>query len=279
MNQTIQISTPEFPVLAANRYGTGDGYPIVLLHGFPADSGLWRQVHPLLSDFSTIIIPDFPGVGKNSFSGEHVSMEALAGGVAALLNHQRIDKAIIAGHSMGGYVALAFAALFPERTAGLSLIHSSAKADDEEKKESRRKAIALIMKGGKEAFINAAIPPLFTDAFAQEQPEKVEEQRRQGLEVEDKTLIAFYNAMINRPDRQDVLRMATFPVQWIIGEHDSLIPLEKVLQQTSLANVNFVHVYKHSGHMAMLEAPQELANDIRQFAVYCNGRQTEETAV
>jgi len=276
METRIRISTSKFPQLTARQYGMENQPTIVLLHGFPADSNLWREVVPLLQDDFRILVSDLPGVGESSFSGDEVSVEALATGIAALLKEQKIEKAIIAGHSMGGYIAFAFAALFPEMVEGVSIIHSSAKADDEEKIKARRKSIELIRKGGKEAFINAMLPPLFAESFRNAHPEVIEQQRRQAMEIADATLIAFYNAMINRPERLDVLRSASFPVQWIIGAQDNLASPEKVLQQTSLANVNFVSVYPDSGHMAMLEDPQELAKDIRAFATYSTARQTEE---
>lgn len=271
MEKRILITTAKFPKLVARQYGHPQAPAIILLHGFPADGGLWREVAPVLADAFNVIVPDLPGVGESTFAGDEVSIEEIATGMAMLLKDQGIEKAVIGGHSMGGYIGFAFGELFPEMVSGLSVIHSSAKADDEEKKAGRRKAIELIRKGGREAFINAMLPPLFADGFRSSHPEVIETQRKQAIEVADQTLIAFYTAMINRSERLNTLSHATFPVQWVIGADDKLAPPEKVLQQTSLANVNFVSVYKNCGHMSMLEHPHQLVQDIRQFATYANG--------
>ena len=270
-----QLATSLFPSIVAQVSGTGVP-AILLLHGFPADSSLWRLVAPKLANDYTVIVPDIPGVGQSATASKEVSMEALAQGMRDLLNSLNIDKAIIVGHSMGGYIALAFAAQFPERVLGLSLVHSTAKADDDAKKETRRKAIALIEKGGKQSFIHTTTPPLFGETFRKEEPDMVFAQITQAMTVPDASLITFYNAMINRKDYTEALVQATFPVQWIIGAQDTIIPPEKTMQQTSLSSVSFVGVYKNCGHMSMLEAPQQLAADLYTFTAYCSKRQMKE---
>ncbi len=279
MEKQIMIATAQFSKLSARMFGTEGKPVVVLVHGFPADGAMWREIVPLLAADFQVLVPDLPGVGNSSFQGEEISIEELADSIAALIDHLQIRKSVIAGHSMGGYIALAFAARYPEKLNGLSLIHSTAKADDNEKKNGRRKSIELIRKGGREAFIEASVPPLFADAFQKAHPEVMKVQQIQAMQVNSETLIAFYNAMINRPDRLDVLVHTAFPVQWIIGAQDGLIPPRKVLQQTILANVNFVMIYPNSGHMSMLEEPQQLAHDIVSFLTYCNARQTEDLLV
>ena len=270
----ITISLPAFPSVSAAVYGNGTE-TLLLLHGFPATGQLWRELVPLLADYR-VIVPDVPGTGDSQPGKHPVSIQELAAAMISLLDHLQVDKAIIAGHSMGGYIALAMAALAPEKFKGLSLVHSTALADDEEKKANRRKAIALIEKGGKEAFIAANIPSLFPGSFKEKNPETIKQQVDEGMTVPAETLISFYNAMIERPDRTEVLQKAAFPVQWIMGEEDTVIPLQKGLQQSSLSGISFVAVYKGVGHMSMLEAPQRLAKDLSAFTVYCSNRKTKD---
>jgi pimeloyl-ACP methyl ester carboxylesterase len=187
------------------------------------------------------------------------------------MDEEQIDTAVIAGHSMGGYTAMAFADLYPERLAGLSMVHSSAGADTEEKKETRRKSVELIRKGGKEPFVRQMVPALFADEFRTGNPGAVQQQVTSGLEMKPGNMIAFYNAMMNRPDRIAILSKVDFPVQWIIGREDKIASPETVLPQSRLAIVNFVSVYNGCGHMSMLEKPDRLVKDLADFSKYCFG--------
>jgi pimeloyl-ACP methyl ester carboxylesterase len=246
----------------------GVGPAIVLLHGFPESGTLWQNIwHELCASF-TLIIPDFPGSG-NSVLDEETSIADMATCVKNILDAEQIDKAVIAGHSMGGYVAFAFAGLYPDKLAGLSLVHSTAVADDDEKKNTRRKAIELIRKGAKEAFITQMVPNLFSYDFKQSNSLAVKQQVDEALKMNDASLINFYEAMIGRTDHTFVLEKAGYPVQWIIGMDDNVIYYKKILEQCNKSNINFVSFYRNCGHMSMIETPQKLANDLKEFAVYC----------
>ncbi len=260
------IETTKFPKLSYRKEGQGPA--LVLIHGFPENGGLWKQVWPLLATHFTVIVPDLPGTGESALLSE-TTMESLAGAIREILNNEGIKEAVIVGHSMGGYAALASAELYSDMVKGLSLVHSIASADNEEKKEKRRKTIALIRKGGKEAFIKQMIPDLFAPTFVAAHPSVIEEQVKRGMELEADSMIAFYEAMIARPDRINVLKNATFPVQFIIGEEDALIPSNEALTQSRFAERNFVALYSDTGHMSMIEESQKLAKDLAGFANYC----------
>lgn len=260
------IHTQSFPKLSYRKEGSGP--VIVLIHGFPENGGLWKQVWPVLAAKFTVIVPDLPGTGGSELVAD-TTMESMAMAISEILANESVAEAVIAGHSMGGYAALAFAEAYDNKVKGLSLVHSIASADNDEKIETRRKSIALIRKGGKEPFIKQMIPNLFAPAFKDRHPSVLEEQVKRGLELEAESMIAFNEAMIARPDRTEVLRKAVFPVQFIIGEDDTLIPSNAALTQSRLASRNFVELYSDNGHMSMIEHPARLANDIAQFADYC----------
>ena len=261
------ITTKHFPQLAYSRFGSGPA--IMLLHGFPASGILWKEIIPAFAESFTLFVPDIPGAGASRLVGEAVSMEELATIVPAILDNESIPQCILAGHSMGGYISLAAAKLFPERLLGLSLVHSTAKADDDEKKEKRRKSIEIIRKGGKNVFIRGMVPSLFCDSFKTQRAEVVDEWTREGEKLWPESMIAFYTAMLERPDRTEVVKDAPFPVQWIAGSEDALIPAKSILQQSSLSNVCFISRYRACGHMSMIEHPQKLTEDLRNFAAYC----------
>lgn len=247
---------------------TGSGPAIILLHGFPASGGLWRNIWGGLSVSNTVIMPDLPGSGNSPLKGA-TSISDMAEMIKEIMDGEQLEQAVIAGHSMGGYVALAFAALYSQKVAGLSLIHSTTDADDEEKIKTRQKAIALIEKGGKQGFINQMVPNLFSDATKQAQPELIREQIKESMEVQDAGMINFYKAMIDRKDTTQILPNATFPVQWICGHDDNVIPCKKILNKSYKADINFVSFYINCGHMSMLEAPRQLTMDLTSFISYC----------
>ncbi len=268
--ESILFSTAKFSTLRYARYGQGD--PVLLIHGFPESGTLWDRVGKKLAEQFTVMVPDLPGAGGSLTTSENLSMEDMAEVIAVILQREGLTGAVIAGHSMGGYVALAVAALYPDLIKGLSLVHSTAKADSEEKIQTRLKSIQLIRKGGKEAFVKGMIPNLFSERFRQRSPAIVAEQIDRAMDMEGDSMISFYNAMIKRADHTNSLMELSFPVQWIVGEEDALIPLNVAMEQCFLAEVNFVSLYKDCGHMSMLEAPEALANDLAVFVDYCYNR-------
>ena len=272
MEQKARLSSTLFPQLSYLK--TGEGPAIVLLHGFPESGSLWRKIWPELSKDYTVIVPDIPGSGESTLIGTEISMDQLAECIVQIIDNEVIDEIVLVGDSMGGYIALAFAQQYGKRLKGLSLVHSTAAADNEEKKETRRKSIQLIQKGAKEMFIKQMIPGLFSERFKEQHPKAVEDEISRGVKMEADSMVAFYNAMINRPDRTATLNEIGVPVQWIIGKEDSLIPADKVLPQTRLADVNFVMVYADCGHMAMLEQPRKLVRDLDQFGKYCHSQKS-----
>lgn len=269
-----QISTDKFSNISY-RVG-GNGPAIVLLHGFPLDHTLWNDITGLLTEKHTVITPDLPGAGQSSLpADEELSMENMAEAIKDILDAEGVNTAIIAGHSMGGYVSVAFAELFPEKLAGLAFVHSMATADSEEKKEQRRKSIELFNKGGKEPFIRQMVPGLFSERSKQRLSEDIKRCTEVALKTATGSLSAFYNAMINRPGRTSKLYSKDFPVLWIIGENDKIAAPENLMQQTTLTNVNFVYVYENCGHMSMIEFPDLLAKHMLNFIKYCYEREKE----
>ena len=261
-----EITTSAGSSVFYRKMGTGPA--MVLLHGFPESGVLWRYIWDTLSESFTLIIPDLPGSGNSPLTNT-ISLSEMAVRVKAILDAEAISKAVIAGHSMGGYVALAFAHQFPECVVGLSLVHSTPAADDAEKKSNRAKVIEIVNNGGRETFLKQMIPNLFAEDFKRDAPLLVKEQLNNALNMPAESIANFYTAMMQRPERADVLDAPPFAVQWIIGTDDTLIPFGKVVQFLYRADTNFVSVYKGCGHMGMVEAPEKLADDLKTFTTYC----------
>lgn len=267
---TFSTQTPIFPHISYHKKGTGQ--VLMLIHGFPEDGGLWDEIIDALSEHFTVLIPDLPGTGKSKLVTEEVNIGELAQAMYAILKEEEVEEAVIAGHSMGGYVALALADQFPDFVAGLSLVHSTATADSDKKKEARTKSIALIRKGGKEAFVKGMMPNLFSPQFKDNYPEAIEKQTTRAMDIDEGTMIAFNQAMMDRRDRTQVLTKATFPVQFIVGMDDSIIPNDIVMKQINLSATSFVSQYEGVGHMSMIEQPDSLVADLLAFTEYCFNR-------
>ena len=250
----------------------GEGRPVIMIHGFPSDHTTWDPIIPALSRSFKLYLPDLPDAGLSEGVAEgSLRIEDMARGIRSIIDREHLENVIIAGHSMGGYTAMACLELFPEKIAGLSLIHSLASADSEEKKETRRKSIKLIRKGdeARERFLREMAGNLFAASFAAEHPGLVQLVADKGMALSPTALTNFYTAMMHRPDRTAVLKDNSIPVQWIIGTEDKATPLEQALSQAYLAQINDVHIYDQAGHMSMYEAPDQLLLDLSSFCHFC----------
>lgn len=262
---------PEISTIVSSRLyyrKMGSGPALFLLHGFPESSPLWRNIWDELSSSFTLFLPDFPGSGESILERE-TTMSDMAACVKEIADHEKLDKVVVAGHSMGGYAALAFAAQYPEKVAGLSLVHSTTLPDDDERKKNRLKSIELIRKGARTTFVSQMVPNLFSEVFRNAHPAIVAEQIEQAMEIDDDGLVNFFKAMMDRPDQTKLLDTAVFPIQWIAGGQDNIISYKKILELCHRSTTNFVSYYEDCGHMSMFEAPTALAKDLHDFCTYC----------
>jgi pimeloyl-ACP methyl ester carboxylesterase len=245
----------------------GKGKVVVLIHGFGEDGTVWENQKAYLSTYFRVIVPDLPGSGKSPLTD--VSMENMAAFIHAILIQEKIAQVTMIGHSMGGYVTLAFADKHPEMLQGFGLFHSTARPDADEKKEGRRKSIRMIEQYGAEAFIKQTLPNMFSSSYRQAQPDRVDEYIRRGLETDSKSLIAYYEAMIQRPDRTAVLEDTKVPVLFIIGKDDTAVPPESVLPLVTIPPISSVHIFEKVAHMGLWEVYEDSNILLHQFVTFC----------
>lgn len=250
--------------VAYQRYGTLKP-AVVLLHGFPEDGTVFEKQYTFLKENFTVIIPDLPGSGKSAYNPALQSTEDLAEIINLILQKESIDQCFLLGHSMGGYIALAFAEKHPERLLGLGLLHSTAYEDSIEKKENRRRSIQLMEKYGGYYFLRSIIPNLFSETFASTHPAVIEQLIEKGKAFETKALQQYYSMMMHRKDKTDVLRNSTVPVLFMIGEQDTAVPVRDVLQQVALPQTSFIKIFPNTAHMGFLEEPEQVSEAIAQF--------------
>jgi len=253
---------------------TGKGPDVVLLHGFGEDGSVWKFQEATLTPYFRLIIPDLPGSGRSSFLPvDGISprdiISVYADIIKKIIEKEAVQHCVLLGHSMGGYIALAFAAKHEDLLAGLGLVHSTAYADSPEKKEARLKGIAFMQKHGAQAFLEQSIPNLFGDAFKTDQPEAVQELISKAGNFTVAALVQYYEAMMGRPDSIAVLKNIKKQVLFIIGEEDKSVYLQDSLSQCYLPGLSLINILPRVAHMGMWEMKDRTNATVKEFLNYC----------
>jgi 3-oxoadipate enol-lactonase len=241
----------------------GDGTPIVLLHGYCGSHRYWDEVIPGLSESGRVIALDLRGHGASSATEGVYSMEQLAEDVLAVLDELKLSQVNLFGHSLGGYVALAFAEQYPERLLTLGLVHSTSFPDSEVAQANRLKAAETIRTKGIRPFIDELIPKLFSAAHRLSMPDQLQKVIDIGYVTSPEGAVGCALGMRERPDRITVLEQLDVPVLLLAGELDEVIPLEKRFP-VSKANITS-RTLNNVAHMGMVEAPPAFAKEIVAF--------------
>lgn len=243
---------------------TGEGYPVVLVHGFGEDGSIWDNQVNVLENEYRLIIPDIPGSGMSSrIQKEKVSIDDYADCINEILLKEGVNECIMIGHSMGGYITLAFEEKYPAMLRSFGLFHSSAYKDDAEKIEIRTKAIDFIRANKAQAFLNISIPSLFFDS--RKSKKDIDNLLRKGESFDAESLIQYYKAMITRPDRTAILKNTQKPVFFIAGKHDNAVPFQQSLNQCHLPQQTFINILRYSSHMGMLEETGKANESLRNI--------------
>lgn len=254
----------------------GSGVPLVLLHGFPFDRAVWDDVMPLLQTARVVRI-DLRGCGESEPSDGPALMEMLAGDVAGVLDAVHIDRAALIGHSIGGYVALAFFRMYAERVAGLSLIASHVAADaarnpvaDPSQRElgAGRDALAarLERENTMDAAIESYLPRYFAPAVYRERPELVERARALMARQSPRGSAELVRGMQQRLDSHDLLADIDVPALIVAGDEDHYLRVETMRETAAqIRGAQFV-LLEHVGHLPMWEAPAATADALADFA-------------
>lgn len=239
----------------------GSGPPLVLIHGFPFDHSIWDEILPHLEDKFDLILPDLRGFGESTTFESQYSILDVAHDIAFLLDALGIQNTSLVGHSMGGYVALAFAKQYPERMNSLVLVASQAADDTPERKEGRYKTAADVTENGVGIVVEAMIGKLTARPDVQSRIRPIME--RQGVPG---VVVGALKAMAGREDSSSFLASFKGRIGLIHGDADELIPIDRALEINALNPSAFLHVLPGVGHMPMLEMPVETAIALTSIA-------------
>ena len=241
----------------------GQGETLLLIHGFCGSSAYWNKVMPKLSEKYRVIAIDLPGHGESNGLDSVEGIDQYALVIKNFLEELKIEKVTMFGHSLGGYITLAFAESYSQYLNGFSLIHSTGFPDSEEAKEGRTASAGKIDKDGIDPFIDSLVPKLFAPDNVETHKQSLKDVKKIGYGTHLQGAKNALNAMKERKDRTEVLANTKLPVLLIAGESDQLIPADKTF---TASGENFKHVVINgAGHMSMYEAPEQLSSAILSF--------------
>jgi 3-oxoadipate enol-lactonase len=242
----------------------GEGLPVVLLHGFPFNRSMWREQAASLSVGYQIITPDLRGHGESELS-ETATMALMASDVAALMDELKIERAVVGGLSMGGYVTLAFYHLYPERVRALVLADTRAQADTDEAQELREQQALKILSEGMQPIADAMLPKILSTVTLDEQPETVARVREMILSTKPEGAAAALRGMAVREDRRDLLPQIDVPALIIVGSEDAITPPELSREMHQEIRGSRLEVIEGAAHVSNLERPSEFNRALKTF--------------
>lgn len=237
----------------------GAGMPVILIHGFPLDHSTWLPVVDLLKTHCRLILPDLRGFGGSPVVEKDGSMRAMAEDVACLMDDHKLEKAILAGHSMGGYVCLNFARAYPQRLMGLAFVTTQAAGDAPERRQARLVMADEVRRKGVKAIAEGMASKLTNRV------ELLEPLKQLILKAPQKGVIAALRGMAERPDATDWLAEIIVPAVVIAGTEDAIMPMERSQTMVQMLQHAWLVQVKGGAHMPMLETPEVVAEALLQL--------------
>ena len=245
----------------------GKGTIVVLLHGYLESLEIWSEFSADLAEQCRVVSIDLPGHGKSGVLEKVHTMELLAQTVKSVMDHLNTNKYFLVGHSLGGYVTLAFLELFPECLSGFSLFHSFPLADSNETIKNRKREIKLVENGKKDLIYKVNIPKAFATDNLEEFEEQVDYAKEIAMDISGEGIIAVLKGMINRPDRSKILSNTSLPFLWILGKKDNYIPYMDIVKKIELPKQGKLIFLENSGHMGFMEEKKRSFEAIRGLVV------------
>lgn len=246
-------------------YESGEGFPVVFIHGFCESSTIWKSLSKELSEGFRVICPDLPGFGNSPLPENDFSLEEIGDYLVAWLKGHNIKKCIVIGHSLGGYIALEILRKHPDFVKAIGLFNSSAFEDPSDKKENRNKLITFIEAHGVDLFLKTFVPSLFYPKTAHNHTQTIAQISEEGLSIKADSVIKYAVAMRDRGDSLDLLKLYHDRILLISGEFDQNVLLHKSKKMAEIIDDDNAHIIPKSAHMSLFEQSELCYNAIRKF--------------
>jgi len=243
----------------------GCGPAIVLIHGYPFNRSLWADQVTALADRYRVLTLDLRGHGETEASVGTSTMKLMAQDVSALMDELRIDRAVVGGLSMGGYVALAFYQLFPHRVEKLLLADTRAQADTKEAKVTRAEQVEQILAEGMAGIVNAMLPKLLSPETVSKRPDIVKRLREMMMHTNPEGAAAALRGMAEREDQTERLSQISVPSLIVVGKEDPITPVaDSEKMHDGIAGSQLV-VIENASHVSNIEQPEQFNRALREF--------------
>lgn len=253
----------EVRMMAYTERGSGDEVPLLLLHAFPLNGEMWE---PQLEAFSRrVVAPDYPGFGRSAHAPAQPDIRYYAGEVGQLMDGLRLERVVLGGASMGGYVAFECLRLFPERVAGLILADTRAEEDSGEARKGRDEAIRRVAEEGVEALIDLQLERLLSEETLKNKPETVERVKAMIRQSSPDGVVAALSALRDRPDSTPLLPEISVPTLVIGGEEDAISSPEVMANMAGAIPDSHHVVIPKAGHLPNMESPGEFNEAVERL--------------
>jgi len=252
-------------LMSYGERGEGPKDPVVLLHAFPLNRKMWMPQVEALARVRRVITPDYPGFGASPRPCAQPDVRYYAELVGELLDKLHLDRVVLGGLSMGGYIVFACLRLFPERISGLLLANTRPDPDPEEAKEGRREMALRVAEEGVEVLPKLQMERLLAPDTLKHKKDVVESVREMILESSPDGIVAALGAMRDRPDSNDLLDNIDVPTLVLGGEEDTLSTPEIMHEMARKIPGSRHHTFSGAGHLSNLEAPEEFNAALLDF--------------
>lgn len=243
----------------------GSGAPLLLLHGFPFNRSMWREQAEALSATRRVITPDLRGLGASGAGEGPATMEEMAEDLAALLGELNVERAVVGGLSMGGYVALAFLREHPSRVTALVLADTRAQADTVEARGTREETARRALAEGMGPIADAMLPKLLAPATREQRPDVVARVREMILSTKPEGAAAALRGMAARRDQTDLLETVNVPTLIVVGSEDALTPPSEAEAMRAKIRSSRLVMIEGAGHVSNVERPGEFNRALAEF--------------
>lgn len=239
----------------------GEGLPLIFIHGFCETGKIWDSFVTGISKHYQVITLDLPGFGSSKLVKTDISLQEIGSDLNEWVVKLGLKNPIVLGHSLGGYVSLAMVKQKPALYSAFGLIHSTARADTDEKQLNRTRVMAFVKEHGVGAFVDSFVPGL----YHQKGHPSIDFVRKMALKTTKSTFLAYTAAMRDRPSMEDLIRNFSKPILVVGGQNDALIPISSLEEQAALNSRVSIYTLREVGHMGMFEAEPELVDIVSNF--------------